>query len=146
MTTIRIDLRRHELAGAALPAPPAAFAPPVAPEVAIAWTRCTGAWDDPASHDAVVGLAARHRALGWVATRYRERGGDPIAARQLERVCRAAMVVALTATPRAQPEASGVPKLVWWVAVCTFVMIGAVAGARVVIGRAAPAPAQAAHP
>jgi hypothetical protein len=55
-----------------------------------AWARVAEAWSDPARHDELLREVAAHRCYAWAAGRYRTRGGDPIAERQLARLRRAA--------------------------------------------------------
>ncbi len=56
-----------------------------------AWDRVADSWDDAARHEALFNAAVKHDALAWIAGRYRERGDDPIAKAQLERVRKAAV-------------------------------------------------------
>jgi hypothetical protein len=71
-----------------------------------AWERATRAWSDPASHDEVLRLVAVHSCYAWAAARYRTRRGDPLAARQLDRLRRAAEATLLaSATARPDPAA-----------------------------------------
>lgn len=73
--------------------------------VRAAWTRATAAWGDHARHDDLLGLVASHNAYAWAAGRYRTRGDDPVARRQLERLRRAAEATLLaSATVRAGAE------------------------------------------
>ena len=55
-----------------------------------AWTRATAAWSDDALHDELLRLVATHNAYAWAAGRYRTRGDDAVARRQLDRLRRAA--------------------------------------------------------
>ena len=57
-----------------------------------AWTRVTAAWRDDARHDHLLHLVARYHAYAWAAGRYRTRGDDAVARRQLARLRRAAEV------------------------------------------------------
>lgn len=79
-----------------------------APEpVRAAWARVADAWSDPARHDELLRQAAAHRCYAWVAGRYRTRGGDPIAERQLDRLRRAAEATLLAgATVRREAAAT----------------------------------------
>lgn len=130
MTTIRIDLRRFdEVLGCVPPAEPPA-------SLAAAWRMASMAWGHTAAHDALVGLAVKHGQLGWLASRYRERQGDPIAARELERVRRAATVVMLAAPRRAEPEPTAFRRVWWSLALCAMLTVGALAGARVAVDHA----------
>ena len=66
-----------------------------------AWDRVAESWDDPARHDALFNAAVKHNALAWVAGRYRERGEDPVAKQQLERIRKAAVAAMMvSAAPR----------------------------------------------
>jgi hypothetical protein len=59
----------------------------VIPEaVQTAWDDAVAHWDDPARHQAVLGLVAQHNCFAWAAARYKERAGDPVAEKQLERL------------------------------------------------------------
>jgi hypothetical protein len=127
---MRIDLHQYdELLG--LPPPVE-----VPSSLAAAWRLAGIAWEQPAAHDALVGLAVKHGQLGWLASRYRERQSDPIAARELERVRRAATVVMLTAQRHAQPEPDAFRRVWWSLALCALITIGALAGARVAVNHA----------
>ena len=55
-----------------------------------AWDRVVEQWDDASRHDTFVGLVAQHNCFAWAAARYKERAGDAVADRQLERLQRAA--------------------------------------------------------
>ncbi|HET9627623.1 MAG TPA: hypothetical protein VFP84_39975 [Kofleriaceae bacterium] len=78
------------------------------PAVRDAWQRATEAWHDEARHEAVFQLAAAHNAYAWVARGYRARGKDPIAARQLARLLRAAEAT-LLAGATARPDKASAP-------------------------------------
>ena len=72
--------------------------------VRAAWQRAVDAWDDPERHKLFIGLVAQHNCFSWAAARYRERAGDAVADRQIERLRTAAYAtLAATATVRA-PE------------------------------------------
>lgn len=71
--------------------------------VRAAWDAVVARWDEPAAHDALLAAAAQHRSFGWACARYRERGDDPVAARQLERMSRAALAT-MYATASVRPE------------------------------------------
>jgi uncharacterized Zn finger protein (UPF0148 family) len=55
-----------------------------------AWARAIAAWDDPVRHEEVLQQVAAHNCYAWAAARYRTRGRDAIAERQLDRLRRAA--------------------------------------------------------
>lgn len=140
MTTMRIDLHQYDaMLGVA---PPVEVPSPLA----AAWQTARAAWDKPATHDALVGLAVKHGELGWLASRYRERKSDPIAARQLERVGRAATVVMLATTRRTEPEPDVFRRIWWSLALCAVITTGALAAARVAVDRATAHAGHAAVP
>jgi len=71
-----------------------------------AWAHAAEAWSDAARHDELLRLVATHDCYAWAAGRYRTRTGDPIAARQLDRLRRAAEATLLaSATVRPDPAA-----------------------------------------
>jgi hypothetical protein len=70
-----------------------------------AWARAAAAWHDDARHDDLLGLVASHNAYVWAAGRYRARGDDAVARRQLDRLRRAAEATLLaSATVRPAAE------------------------------------------
>jgi hypothetical protein len=73
-----------------------------------AWDETVASWDDPKQHDAFLGVVVTHSSFAWAAGRYKERAGDPIADKNLERLRKAATATMLaTAAPR--PEDAKVP-------------------------------------
>jgi len=78
-----------------------------APDVVqAAWARTTQDWHTAARHDELLQLVAIHHAYAWAAGRYRMRGDEPIAQRQLDRLRRAAeATLRAGATPRAGASA-----------------------------------------
>jgi hypothetical protein len=71
-------------------------------DVTAAWQRVTEHWDDAARHDAFIASVAQHSCYAWAAARYKERAGDAIADKQLDRLRRAAtatMMAAAAARP-----------------------------------------------
>lgn len=79
--------------------------------VAAAWERVVASWDEPAGHDALLALISQHGAYAWGAARYRdaarERPGDPVAARQLERLRRATELTLLATATRPKDRTAG---------------------------------------
>lgn len=73
-----------------------------------AWARAVEAWGDDARHDDVLRLVASHNAYAWAAGRYRTRGDDAVARRQLERLRRAAEATML-ASATVRPDADTRP-------------------------------------
>ncbi len=75
-----------------------------APEaVTAAWEGVVAHWDEPKRHEALLGLTATYNCYAWVAGRYRERAGDPIADQQLDRIRKAA-TIAMFATASKRPD------------------------------------------
>lgn len=78
-------------------------------ELAAAWDACVRAWDDPAAHDRVAGLALASERFPWLARRYRtvlrDRPDDAIAGERVQRIGRMAeAAMRATAAPvRAAP-------------------------------------------
>lgn len=62
-----------------------------------AWDAAVAQWDDPAKHTALLGLVAQHGCYAWAAGKYKERTGDAVADKQLERL-RTSAVAAMMAT------------------------------------------------
>jgi hypothetical protein len=56
-----------------------------------AWERVNEDFTDVARHDELFKLVVKDNCLAWAAARYRERGDDPIAKQQLERLRKAAL-------------------------------------------------------
>ncbi len=75
----------------------------VAEAVKAAWDQVVAHWAEPKRHEALLGLVATYNCYAWVAGRYRERAGDPIAELQLDRIRKAA-TFALLATASKRPD------------------------------------------
>jgi predicted RNA-binding Zn-ribbon protein involved in translation (DUF1610 family) len=80
----------------------------VADVVRAAWDHAVEAWSEAARHDELLRLVAAHNGYAWAAGRYRTRPGDAIAARQLDRLRRAAEATML-ASATARPDAAARP-------------------------------------
>lgn len=78
------------------------------PAVTTAWDETVANWDDPKRHDAFLGAVVTHSCFAWAASRYKERAGDPIADKNLERLRKAATATML-ATAAVRPEDTKVP-------------------------------------
>jgi hypothetical protein len=99
--------------------------PNVPPAVWAAWRRAVTTWHDQHAHEVLLGAAAEHHAFKWLAQRYRDRAGDPIADRQLERVRRAVTAVLLaTATHRPDQAKNPLASMVLAVAAMMALAIG----------------------
>ena len=59
--------------------------------VQAAWDDAVAHWDDGEKHKTLLGLVAQHSCFAWAAGRYKERAGDPIADKQIERLRTSAM-------------------------------------------------------
>ncbi len=66
------------------------------PALLHAWEQAVHGWSNPAHHDTVLGVAAKHSQYAWLAARYREAAlrqpHDPIPAQRLARLQRAALL------------------------------------------------------
>ena len=96
--------------------------------VTAAWDRVVESWDEPARHEAFLGLVAQHSAYAWAAARYKERAGDPIADGALEKLRKAATAAMFaSATARPTSEASPYKKtMIWMVVLLVMLAIGMV--------------------
>ena len=70
--------------------------------VSAAWQSVTDKWDDAGRHEAFIALVAQHSCYAWAAGRYKERAGDVIADKQLDRLRRAATAT-MMATASSKP-------------------------------------------
>lgn len=84
----------------------AAVAAPVPEAVQAAWARTVLDWNAAARHDELLQLVVSNHSYAWAAGRYRTRGRDATAQRQLGRLRRAAEAALLAgATPRRDASA-----------------------------------------
>jgi hypothetical protein len=70
-----------------------------------AWERVSENFSEPARHEELFKLVVQHNALAWAAARYRERGDDPIAKEQLERLRKAAVASMMVSGGPREPKA-----------------------------------------
>lgn len=72
-------------------------ATPIPQELTTAWQGALECWGDSARHDTLLGVAAKHQQLAWLAGKYRDAArsnpSDGIAQARLARVCRAAAMM-----------------------------------------------------
>jgi hypothetical protein len=98
-----------------------------APEAVVtAWDQAVASWDDPARHDALLAAVAATQSYAWAAARYRERVGDPVADRALERLRKAATATML-ATATVRPDETHLPyrnTLVVLIALLILIAVG----------------------
>jgi hypothetical protein len=90
-----------------------------------AWARATAAWEDPACHVEVLRQVATHNCYAWAAGRYRARGRDPVAERQLDRLRRAAEATLLASATVRRDAAAGPYRMTRGVLGFLIVMIAA---------------------
>ena len=96
--------------------------------VTAAWDRVVESWDEPARHEAFLGLVAQHSAYAWAAARYKERAGDPVADLALEKVRKAA-TAAMFASAAARPKDGASPykkTMIWLVVLLVMLVLGMV--------------------
>ncbi len=102
-------------------------------DVTAAWAACQAAWDDAAAHDHVASLALARAVQPWLARRYRaclrDRPGDAVAVRRLERVGKIAHAAFLAS---ASPPV--VPRFGRGSAVAVLVVLAVLAAAGLVWG------------
>jgi hypothetical protein len=92
--------------------------------VSAAWDQVSEDWDNPARHDAVRTLAVEHAELKWLASKYRERKGDPIADAQLAKIASAAMATMFaTATAKRDDTTSPYKRALLWMLVLAAMMV-----------------------
>lgn len=88
------------------------------------WARVVDGWDDTARHAAFVALVAQYGCYAWAAARYRERAGDPIAARQLEQLRHAAVEKLIPeARARRKPRRLGIIGLLGVLVATVFLVL-----------------------
>jgi hypothetical protein len=99
---------------------------PVPADLVACWQTTLVNWTQKASHDALLGLAAKHQELAWLATRYREDARsnprDWIARDRMKSVQRATAMLAFS-VPAAQasaPKKSRGPLALLFVAVLSM--------------------------
>ena len=86
-------------------------ATPIPQELTTAWQLALERWAEPVRHDTLLGLAAKHQCLAWLAGKYRDAAwrnpSDPIAPERSERVRRAtAIIFAMPKEPIGMPRRS----------------------------------------
>lgn len=116
-------------------------------DVTTAWERAVAEWDDPARHEAVISAVVQHNCFAWAAQKYKERAGDPIADKQLDRLRKAATATLFaTATARQSKEENPYRKgLMWMLVLAIFAVMGLVF-ARVVLDNTPSKPASGTTP
>lgn len=76
-------------------------------ELHAAWQSTLEHWNQPARHDTLLGLAAKHAQLAWLASKYRDatwsNPRDPIATDRLNRVRRAATIMTFSKVAPLEP-------------------------------------------
>lgn len=97
-------------------------------EIRTAWDTVLAKWADEARHDALFLLIAARGEYGWAAGRYREqareRSGDAVAPKQMDRIRRAIeATMVVTATARDKPQASPYKNTAMLLVVLLVVMI-----------------------
>lgn len=83
-------------------------ATPIPQELTNAWQLALEFWNQPARHDALLGVAAKHQQFAWLAGKYRDAArsnpADPVAADRLLRVRRAAAIVMMATSAPPPPK------------------------------------------
>lgn len=97
-------------------------------EVKTAWDAVLAGWATEATHDALFNLVAARGEYGWAAGRYREqareRTGDPVAPKQMERLRKAIeATMVVSATARDKPGAAPYKNTATLLAVLIVVLV-----------------------
>ena len=97
-------------------------------EIKAAWDAVLAGWSTEAKHDALFHLVAARGEYGWAAGRYREqareRAGDPVAPKQMDRIRKAIeATMVVSATAREKPGASPYKNTATLLAVLIVVLI-----------------------
>ena len=97
-------------------------------EIRAAWDKVLAKWEEDAGHDALFKLVAARGEYGWAAGRYREqareRVGDQVAPKQMDRIRRAIeATMVVSATTREKPQASPYKNTAMLLAVLILVLI-----------------------
>ena len=83
-------------------------------ELFSSWQFTLEHWNQGTAHDSLLGIAAKHQQLAWLAARYRATAHtnpqDYIARDRLKRVQRASAMLAFAAPPAADETTSKMPK------------------------------------
>lgn len=98
-------------------------------DVEAAWQTLVDRWDDPAGHEAFMSLVAKHGAYAWAAARYKERAGDGLADKQLERIRKAATAT-MFATARTKPQEEPYRRTIVIFAVLIVMLVIALVGVK----------------
>ena len=101
-------------------------------DVEAAWERVVESWDDPARHDALIGLVAQHSAFAWAAGKYKERAGDAVADKQLERIRKAATATMFATAAKKQTEETPYKRTMVIFVVLLLLMILGLVGVKLV--------------
>jgi hypothetical protein len=110
--------------------------------VAAAWDKVVEDWQNQTRHDALMVLAVEHKELKFVATKYREKKGDPIADAQLGKITSAALATMLVGSGKKEkdPASSYKRALIWLVVLGLMLVLGLIAAKLMVQGHPAPRP------
>ena len=111
-------------------------------DVTKAWDHVVEQWDDIARHDALFKLVAQHANYAWAAGRYKDRAGDVIADKQIDRLRKAATATLLATASRSDaPEPTPYKRLmVIFVVMLVMLILGLFAAKMLHDRRAAITP------
>ncbi|HEY4058812.1 MAG TPA: hypothetical protein VGM39_19495 [Kofleriaceae bacterium] len=73
------------------------------PSVLAAWEAVQMAWDQRVKHEAFLAAVSQTQSFAWAAKKYKERPGDPIAAEQITKLQKAAVIVLTASAGRPAP-------------------------------------------
>jgi hypothetical protein len=105
--------------------------------VVAAWDKLAEDWDNQARHDALRALAVEHGELKWLATKYREKQGDPVAVAQLGKITSAAMATMLARETAAKSDGdvnAPYKRAAMWIVVLLIMLLLGLIAAKLVTG------------
>ena len=92
-----------------------------------AWDDAVAHWDDAGKHAALLGLVAQHGCYAWAAAKYKERAGDAVADKQLERLRSSAVAAMMsTSTKKAKEDQPYRSTLILLAALLLILVLGLV--------------------
>jgi hypothetical protein len=103
----------------------------VNPAVEAAWERVVEQWDDSARHDAFMVLVVQNSQFAWAAGKYKERAGDAIADKQLEKLRKAATATMFATASRKPGEDPPYKRTLVIFAVLVVMLVIALVGVKI---------------
>ena len=101
--------------------------------VSAAWDKLGEDWEDQARHDALRALAVEQGELKWLATKYREKKGDPMADAQLAKIASVAMATFMareTAAKHGADTNAPYKRALMWIGVLVIMLVMGLVAAK----------------